>query len=57
MPQKDRYQIRQRNAAIRETFFHYIQTGMPRMEAYAKTGEEYFLGEERIRQIVAKRLV
>jgi len=55
MPQKDQYQIQQRNLAIRETFFHYIQTGMPRMDAYAKTAQEYFLGEKTIRDIVARR--
>jgi len=57
MPQKDQYQIQQRNMAIRNTFFHYISTGMSRMDAYARTAQEYYLSEERIRQIVAKRLV
>jgi len=55
MPNKDQYQIRQRNAAIRETFFHYISTGMTRMDAYARTGAEYYLGEKTIRDIVARR--
>jgi len=57
MPNRDQYQIQQRNAAIRNTFFHYISTGMSRMNAYAKTAQEYYMGEERVRQIVAKRLV
>jgi len=55
MPTKDRYQIQQRNAAIRETFFHYLQTGMPRMDAYARTAQEYYMGEKTIRDIVARR--
>jgi len=55
MPTKDRYQIRQRNAAIRETFFHYLSTGLPRMDAYARTAAEYYLSEVRVREIVAKR--
>jgi len=55
MPNRDQYQIQQRNVAIRNTFFHYIETGMPRMDAYARTGQEYYLSEEYVRQIVSKR--
>jgi len=56
MPQKDQYQLHLRNAAIRETFFHYIQCGMSRMDAYAKTAQEYYMGEKTVRDIVAKRV-
>jgi len=55
MPTKDYYQLQQRNAAIRVTFFHYLSTGMPRMDAYARTAEEYYLSEVRVRDIVARR--
>ncbi len=55
MPNKDRYLMQQRNTAIRNTFFHYLQSGMPRMNAYAHTAADYFLSEEYVRQIVAKR--
>jgi len=55
MPQKDRYQICQRNELIRKTFYFYLQSGMSRMLAYAKTASEYYLSEGRVRDIVAKR--
>jgi len=55
MPNRDQYQIQQRNTAIRNTYFHYIQTGMSRMNAYAKTAQEYYLSEVRVRDIVARR--
>jgi len=56
MPQKDEYQIQVRNKMIRNTFFHYISTGMARMDAYAKTAHEYYLSEGRVRDIVARRV-
>jgi len=52
MPNKDQYQIHCRNKAIRHTFEHYLQSGMPRMLAYAKTAEEYYMSDERVRKIV-----
>jgi len=55
MPNRDQYQIQQRNMAIRNTYFHYIQTGMSRMNAYAKTAQEYYMSEERVRKIVARQ--
>ena len=54
MPTRDFYQLQQRNTAVRNTFFHYIQTGMPYMDAYAQTGQDFFLSEEYVRKIVAE---
>ncbi len=55
MPHKDDYQLHQRNQAIRRTFYRYIQTGIPRMLAYAQTAAEYYLSEKRVRDIIANR--
>ncbi|MCQ2343116.1 MAG: hypothetical protein MJZ75_06500 [Paludibacteraceae bacterium] len=55
MPYKDSYQLQLRNNAIRDAFAHYIQTGLPFMDAYAKVASEFYLSEESVRKIVAKR--
>ena len=49
------HDIERRNRAIRKHFYDLLGTGLPIMVAYAMTGQEFYLGEERIRQIVAKR--
>ena len=49
------HDIERRNRAIRKHFYDLLGTGLPIMVAYAITGQEFYLGEERIRQIVAKR--
>lgn len=53
--QKDFYHLRRRNTAIKSQFIAYIQSGLPRMTAYAKTGEDFYLSEKRVRDIVAGR--
>jgi len=55
MPKKDSYQIIKRNDAIRQTFYHYLHTGLSHMMAYARTAEEYYLCIDRVRDIVAHR--
>jgi len=55
MPHKDSYQLIQRNEAVRATFYHYLQTGLSHMMAYARTAEQYYLSEIRVRDIVANR--
>lgn len=57
MSKRDTYLIRQRNAAIRKTFYNYLATGLSRMTAYAKTAGDYYLSEDRVREIVANRRV
>ena len=47
--------IERRNRAIRKHFYGLLGKGIPIMTAYAMIGQEFYLGEERIRQIVAKR--
>jgi DNA polymerase III delta subunit len=44
-----------RNEAIRKCFYEQLGKGMPIMEAYSLTGQRFYLSEERVRQIVAKR--
>ena len=53
--QKDFYHLHRRNTAIKSQFIAYIQSGLPRMTAYAKTGEDFYLSEKRVRDIVAGR--
>lgn len=45
--------IRERNEQIRSLYWHYLQEGMPCMQAYAQVGTLYELSEDRIREIVA----
>ena len=47
--------FQQRNQAIREHFYHLLDQGYPLMLAYTMTGKQFYLSEERVRQIVAKR--
>lgn len=47
--------IQRRNRAIRQYFYELLEKNIPIMLAYAMTGEKFYLGEERIRQIIAKR--
>ena len=44
-----------RNNAIRKCFYEQLGKGLPIMEAYSMTGKQFYLSEERVRQIVAKR--
>ena len=44
-----------RNNAIRKCFYEQLGKGTPVMEAYSMTGKQFYLSEERVRQIVAKR--
>jgi len=55
MPPREMYQIQKRNNAIQLRFDFYIRSGMPRMLAYARTAEDFFLSEKRVRDIVKKR--
>jgi hypothetical protein len=47
--------LQRRNTAIRQHFYSLLQQGIPVMLAYAMTGNQFYLSEERVRQIVAKR--
>ena len=44
-----------RNKAIRKCFHEQLGKGMPVMELYVMIGKQFYLSEERVRQIVAKR--
>lgn len=55
MSKKDSYQLRLRRAAILRTFDSHLRSGCRRMDAYARTADEFYLSEERIRQIIAGR--
>ena len=50
------YYRSERNIAIRQTFYAFVKQGYPIMQAYTETGKVFYLSEERIRQIVAKRV-
>jgi hypothetical protein len=43
-----------RYLAMRQTFDNYLRQGMPTMLAYMKTGQDFFLSEERVRKILAQ---
>ena len=47
--------IQRRNKAIRKCFYEQLGKGMPVMELYLMIGKQFYLSEERVRQIVAKR--
>ena len=47
--------IQRRNKAIRKCFYEQLGKGMPVMELYVMIGKQFYLSEERVRQIVAKR--
>ena len=49
------HNIQRRNQAIRQRFFEELGKGMPIMEAYAKVGHEFYLGERRVREIIAEK--
>jgi len=53
MPRKDAYLMSQRNAAIRDTFYRHLQSGVPIMTAYTLTAEQHFLSIEWVRKIIA----
>lgn len=57
MPKQDKYSYHIRNAAIRQTFYNYLHSGVHRMMAYAKTASEYYISEDRVRDIVANRRI
>ena len=44
-----------RNKAIRKCFYEQLGKGMPVMELYVMIGKQFYLSEQRVRQIVAKR--
>ena len=44
-----------RNKAIRKCFYEQLGKGMPIMVAYAMTGQQFYLSERRIREIIAKK--
>ncbi len=50
---RDTYRIEQRNKAICEMYYGLIRTGMPFMQAYAETGERFWLSESHIRRVIA----
>ena len=47
--------IQRRNREIRKCFYEHLGKGMPVMELYVLIGKQFYLSEERVRQIVAKR--
>ena len=47
--------IERRNRAIRKHFYDLLGRGLPIMVAYAMTGQQFYLSEKRIRDIIAKR--
>ena len=47
--------IQRRNREIRLHFYDLLKQGVPVMLAYTMTGDRFYLSEERVRQIVAKR--
>ena len=49
------YDIQRRNKAIREHFYEQIGKGLPIMVAYAKVGQAFYLGERRVREIIAEK--
>ena len=49
------HNIQRRNQAIRQRFFEELGKGLPIMEAYAKVGHEFYLGERRVREIIAEK--
>lgn len=55
MPHKDYFLIHQRDTAIRRAYAGYIKSGMSCMRAYSLLAREYYLGTDRIRQIIAYR--
>ena len=44
-----------RNKAIRERYYQLVRDGTPFMVAYAMTGREFYLSDERVRKIIAKK--
>ena len=44
-----------RNKEIRKCFYEQLGKGTPIMEVYVIIGKQFYLSEERVRQIVAKR--
>lgn len=53
--QNNMIDTQRRNRAIRQYFYELLDKHTPIMLAYTITGEKFYLGEERIRQIIAKR--
>ena len=49
------HDIDRRNRAIRHHFYDLLGRGLPIMVAYAMTGQQFYLSEKRIRDIIAKR--
>ena len=49
------HDIERRNRAIRKHFYDLLGRGLPIMVAYAMTGQQFYLSEKRIRDIIAKR--
>ena len=49
------HDIQRRNQAIRQRYYELLRQGMPIMVAYAMTGREFYLSEERIRKIIAEK--
>ena len=47
--------IQRRNREIRKHFYSLLGQGIPIMLAYAMTGQQFYLSEKRIRDIIAKR--
>ena len=47
--------IQTRNKAICQRYFQLISQKVPTMHAYAITGKEFYLSEERIRKIIAQK--
>lgn len=53
MPSKDEYLTQLRNHAIRRRFYQLLRENVPRMNAYIRVGNEFFLSDERVRKIVS----
>jgi hypothetical protein len=47
--------LQHRNRVLRLHFYDLLKQGVPVMLAYTMTGDRFYLSEERVRQIVAKR--
>ena len=47
--------IKRRNKAIREQFYELLGKDVPIMEAYAMTGQCFYLSERRVREIIAEK--
>lgn len=55
MSRRDSYWLAERNKRIRQIFAQYLRQGLPVMQAYARTASDFYLSENRIRDIISGR--